>query len=58
MVLSDKFWWLAACVFVTACLQAPVRPLLDSSVMTMLSDKSAYGKMRLYGQLGFGLGSR
>ena len=57
MVLSDRFWWLATAVFVTACLQAPVRPLLDSSVMTMLSDKSAYGKMRLYGQLGFGLGS-
>ncbi|GMI00552.1 hypothetical protein TrVE_jg2449 [Triparma verrucosa] len=57
MLLSVNPVYLAANVFVTAALNAPVKPLLDNSVMAMLRDKGSYGKMRLYGQLGFGLGS-
>ena len=58
MLLSVNPVYLAGNVFVTAALNAPVKPLLDNSVMAMLRDKGSYGKMRLYGQLGFGLGSR
>eukprot|EP00981_Chlorochromonas_danica_P006279 scaffold1348_cov184-Ochromonas_danica.AAC.6 len=49
--------WLSVVVAVTAALYAPVRPLLDSAVMSMLSDKTAYGRSRLFGQVGFGIGS-
>ena len=44
-------------VLVTAILNAPVRPLLDSAVINLLPDPSKYGKIRLWGQCGFGLGS-
>ena len=49
--------WLAGVVMITAALNAPVKPLMDAAVMSMLEDKSDYGRSRLYGQLGFGLGS-
>ena len=52
--------WLVVTVFVTALLNAPVKSLLDSSVMNMLNNQGkqgSYGKLRLWGQLGFGLGS-
>lgn len=48
---------LGTIVAITAILNAPVKPLLDSAVLSMIADKSAYGKSRLFGQLGFGLGS-
>ena len=57
MLLSDSPYYLCFAVFLTAVLNAPVKPLMDSSVMHMLRDKESYGRMRLWGQLGFGLGS-
>ena len=41
----------------TAVLNAPVKPLMDSAIMSSLVDKGDYGKSRLFGQLGFGIGS-
>ena len=41
----------------TAVLNAPVKPLMDNAIMSVLDDKEDYGKSRLFGQLGFGLGS-
>ena len=51
--------YLIAMVFLTALFNAPVKSLIDSMVMDKLdeNDRSQYGKLRLYGQLGFGLGS-
>eukprot|EP00980_Cylindrotheca_fusiformis_P023184 scaffold10201_cov119-Cylindrotheca_fusiformis.AAC.1 len=44
-------------VFITALFNAPVKSLLDSMVMSHLKDRSRYGRLRLWGQLGFGIGS-
>lgn len=44
-------------VFLTALFSAPVKSLLDSMVMDHLQDRSSYGRLRLWGQLGFGIGS-
>lgn len=44
-------------VAVSASFSAPVRPLLDAAIMKQLKKKSSYGRSRLFGQLGFGLGS-
>jgi len=49
-------------VFLTAVFNAPVKSLIDSLVMNNLQEQSTdgsqqYGKLRLWGQLGFGLGS-
>ena len=54
-----NIWALAAVVCTTAILNAPVKPLMDSAVMDLLpsKNKSAYGRSRFYGQVGFGLGS-
>lgn len=49
--------YILAMVFFTALVNAPVKSLMDSLVMEQLNDKSQYGRMRLWGQLGFGLGS-
>lgn len=49
--------WLSIIVALSAVLNAPVKPLLDSAIMSMLTDKSAYGKSRLFGQIGMGAGS-
>ena len=51
------YGWLFVVVAVSAVLNAPVKPLMDSAIMSMLVDKSDYGRSRLFGQLGFGLGS-
>lgn len=57
-VYADKsIFWLSLIVAITAFLSAPVKPLMDSAVMSMLTDKSNYGRSRLFGQLGFGMGS-
>jgi len=44
-------------VFLTAIFNAPVKSLLDTMVMDHLHHRSTYGRLRLWGQLGFGLGS-
>ena len=44
-------------VFITAFFNAPVKSLLDSMVLEHLHDRSRYGRLRLWGQLGFGIGS-
>lgn len=49
--------WLSLVVALSALLNAPVKPLLDSAIMSMLTDKSTYGKSRLFGQVGIGMGS-
>jgi hypothetical protein len=49
--------WIMSMVFITAFFNAPVKSLLDSIVMSNLKDRSRYGRMRLWGQLGFGVGS-
>jgi len=54
-IWRTTFGWLSFLVFCTAVLNAPVRPLLDSSVLNLLEDKREYGKQRLWGQFGFGL---
>ena len=49
--------YIMAMVFITALFNAPVKSLMDSMVMETLNDRSQYGRLRLWGQLGFGLGS-
>ena len=57
--LKDEVHYLMGMVFLTALFNAPVKSLIDSMVMNKLSaaDRGQYGKLRLWGQLGFGLGS-
>ena len=52
-----NIWAIAGVVALSATLAAPARPLLDAAVMTVLRKKSSYGRARLFGQIGFGLGS-
>lgn len=57
--LNDSVNYLVGMVFITAVFNAPVKSLIDSMVMDKLNkdDRGQYGRLRLYGQLGFGLGS-
>jgi len=55
--LRDDVKWLVGFVFISAVLNAPVKPLLDSAVMNIIPDKSQYGRLRLWGQFGFAIGS-
>ena len=59
LFLRREVWFLVVAGFLGALLNAPVKSLLDSMVMSALpaEDKTNYGKMRLWGQVGFGLGS-
>ena len=59
MPLRDNVNYLVGMVFVTALFNAPVKSLIDSMVLDKLDneDRGSYGRLRLYGQLGFGLGS-
>ena len=54
---SMNFLVLSIVVALAATLNAPVKPLMDSAVMSMLKDKADYGRSRLFGQFGFGFGS-
>ena len=54
---SPEIHYLVGMVFCTAVMNAPVKALIDSIVLDNLQDKSTYGRMRLWGQLGFGIGS-
>mmetsp|Transcript_26177 Transcript_26177/g.44642 ORF Transcript_26177/g.44642 Transcript_26177/m.44642 type:complete len:569 (+) Transcript_26177:92-1798(+) len=52
--------YLIGTVFLAAVLNAPVKSLIDSIVMSKLTseeDRHQFGRMRLWGQLGFGVGS-
>jgi predicted MFS family arabinose efflux permease len=57
--LKDNVKYLVTMVFVTALFNAPVKSLIDSMVLDKLdkNDRGQYGRLRLYGQLGFGIGS-
>lgn len=54
---NSNLYWLCSIVGISAILNAPVKPLMDTAVMSMLKDKSDYGQSRLYGQMGFGVGA-
>ena len=49
--------WIMTMIFITAFFNAPVKSLIDSMVMSNLKDGKLYGRLRLWGQLGFGVGS-
>jgi hypothetical protein len=55
--IENNILVLGAVVALSAALYAPVKPLLDSAVLESLEDKTSYGKSRLFGQVGFGIGS-
>jgi len=59
MPFRDNVNYLVGMVFVTALFNAPVKSLIDSMVLDKLDqeDRGQYGRLRLYGQLGFGIGS-
>jgi hypothetical protein len=57
MAFRTNVSFLLIMVFVTAVFNAPVKSLMDSIVLDHLPVKADYGRMRLWGQLGFGLGS-
>ena len=49
--------WIMTMVFITAFFNAPVKSLIDSMVMSNIKNGKLYGRLRLWGQLGFGVGS-
>lgn len=52
--------FLIASVFITALFNAPVKSLIDTVVMEKLTneeDRHRFGRLRLWGQIGFGVGS-
>ena len=57
LACRDDARFITAMVFVTALFNAPVKSLLDSMVLDHIPDKTEYGRLRLWGQMGFGLGS-
>jgi hypothetical protein len=59
-VYRPSLRYLVGMVFVAAVLNAPVKSLIDSIVMGRLTspeDRYQFGRMRLWGQIGFGVGS-
>ncbi len=58
--MNSNLNYLIATVFLAAILNAPVKSLIDNIVMSKLTseeDKHQFGRMRLWGQIGFGAGS-
>ena len=58
--MNSSLNYLIVTVFAAAVLNAPVKSLVDSIVMSKLTseeDRHQFGRMRLWGQLGFGVGS-
>jgi MFS family permease len=54
-VRTDAYF-ITIMVFLTALFNAPVKSLIDSMVMDHIRPES-YGRLRLWGQMGFGIGS-
>jgi MFS family permease len=54
-VRTDAYF-ITVMVFLTAVFNAPVKSLMDSMVMDHIRPES-YGRLRLWGQMGFGIGS-
>jgi MFS_1 like family len=54
---SHDYRYITIMVFLTALFNAPVKSLIDSMVMHHINDKAQYGRLRLWGQMGFGIGS-
>jgi predicted MFS family arabinose efflux permease len=47
--------YLMTMVFITAIFRAPIKPMIDTLVLKQLPDRSLYGRIRLFGQIGFGV---
>eukprot|EP01084_Bolivina_argentea_P170392 295282_1 len=56
LIAKDSFAWIASILSLTAIVSAPVRSLIDSAVLNLLPKQLEFGKQRLWGQLGFGIG--
>ena len=54
---SKNVYIISSIIILSAIFNAPVKPLMDSAVLDLLSNKNDYGKSRFFGQVGFGLGS-
>lgn len=53
---ASGFWWLLLAVPLYAFFCAPIIPLVDNSVMTMLGERSRlYGRQRVWGSIGWGV---
>lgn len=57
LAARESYAWIVTIITLTAIMNAPVRPLLDSGALQSLDDRSEYGKQRLWGQWGFGVSS-
>jgi PPP family 3-phenylpropionic acid transporter len=55
LALQNNPTYITTMVFLTAIFSAPVKPLIDSLVMDQLKDRKQFGKLRLWGLLGFGV---
>jgi MFS family permease len=55
VALQTNPTYITTMVFLTAIFSAPVKPLIDSLVMDQLKDRKQFGKLRLWGLLGFGV---
>jgi MFS family permease len=55
VALQNNPTYIMTMVFLTAIFSAPVKPLIDSLVMDQLKDRKQFGKLRLWGLLGFGV---
>jgi MFS transporter, PPP family, 3-phenylpropionic acid transporter len=54
---AAQFGWLLVIIAAFAFFAGSVMPLIDSSVLAMLEHKERYGKLRLWGTIGFGITS-
>lgn len=52
---ATQFFWLLIIIALFAFFGGSVMPLIDSSVMARLEQKDRYGKLRLWGTIGFGV---
>ena len=54
---ATQFGWLLLIIALFAFFAGSVMPLIDSSVLAQLEKKERYGKLRLWGTVGFGVTS-